>query len=784
MTSIADFISLRYDRSLLIAAMVTIISLIGMIPYIALQLKAILGTLGIITCFPDQKSAAVSSDFTGIIVCLVIILFTIMLGVRRHVPTERHQGMVVAMVLESVVKLAGLLAVGIFVTYSLYGGFADIFSEFKYTTAYLELIKKESDPSFSMMWMSYLLLSMSAFMFLPRQFHMTVVENFNEAHIRSAMWICPLYFLLITIFIMPIAMGGLMLGLPLEAADTFVLLIPLKAGHPWLSLLVFLAGFSASTGMIMICSMTISTMITNHLLLPALEWFKPLARLKHYLLQFRWLSVGILVLTGYWLNITVGSYFTLVDFGIIAFVSVLQFVPSIVGGLYWRRGHKNGAMLGTASGFIVWFYTLILPLFARSGIIPEEILVHGPWNLKLLQPEQLFYLHGLDSTTHAVFWTMFFNIGLYVLGSLRSVHTIEEDRLADTFVDALGTPPKLAQPESDLIVDSGLKRIKIHALFREYFSTEKSDELTNSCFKELRAEPDHWLSIIELAELNRIVEMHLASAIGAATAHQALINSDVISPDEEKALYTEYSSIIARLKIAPSDLKNKVNYYQEKEKLLSQQAIELETKIRERDQEIVERRRVEEILRNSERKLADLINFHPDPTFAIDLAGKITIWNRAAEEFTGMSAIDMIGKGNYEYAIPFYGERRPILIDLVFKPAEEIEQLYPHLSRSDGIVSGETLTRSIKKGKAYLLGTAAPLYDSEGRICGAIESIRDITERRKEEEELFQSRQMLQLVLDNVPQRIFWKNIESVYMGCNKALARDCGFANPEDLDR
>ncbi len=509
-TSIADFVSLRYDRSLLIAAMVTIIALVGMIPYIALQLKAILGTLDIITNSPNQNSVATTTDFTGVIVCLSIILFTIMLGVRRQVPTERHQGMVVAMVLESVIKLTGFLAVGVFVTYSLFDGFGDIFLQFKNTMAYQDLIETQSDPSFNMMWMSYLLLSMSAFMFLPRQFHMTVVENFKESHIRSAMWICPLYLLLITVFIMPIAMGGLLLGFPAEAADTFVLMIPLESGHQWLSLLVFLAGFSASTGMIMICSMTISTMMTNHLLLPVLEWIKPLARLKHYLLQFRWLSVGILVMTGYWLKNNVGLYFTLVDFGVIAFVSVLQFVPSVVGGLYWRRGHKNGAMLGMGSGFITWFYTLILPLFARSGMLPESILDHGLWNLRFLRPEQLFYLNGLDPITHAVFWSMFFNIGLYVLASLKSVHSIEEDRLADAFVDALVIPLKPAQPKSDFVVDPGLKRIKIHALFSQYFSTEKADELTNSCFKELNAEPDHWLSILELAELNRIIEMYLA----------------------------------------------------------------------------------------------------------------------------------------------------------------------------------------------------------------------------------------------------------------------------------
>lgn len=151
--------------------------------------------------------------------------------------------------------------------------------------------------------------------------------------------------------------------------------------------------------------------------------------------------------------------------------------------------------------------------------------------------------------------------------------------------------------------------------------------------------------------------------------------------------------------------------------------------------DITERRRAEEAMRDSERRLADIIDFLPDMTFAIDLEGKVILWNRAAEEYTGVKAEEILGQGEQAYSLPFYGFKRPILIDLVLDPDASIDALYPQVQRKDGLIIGEGYTRS-KGGEAYMLGIAAPLYDSSGRVVGAIESIRDITERKHGEEAL------------------------------------------------
>ena len=181
------------------------------------------------------------------------------------------------------------------------------------------------------------------------------------------------------IFILPIALGGLLSGYPADSADSFVLRLPLSSGKPFLSLLVFLGGFSAATGMITISSMTISTMVTNHLLLPFLESVKPLDFIKRHLLQCRWIAVAVLILAGYWFERNVGPYFPLVDIGIISFTAVLQFAPAIIGGLFWKRGNAVGALLGMGSGFLLWIYTLVLPAFAKGGFISQTFLESGPF---------------------------------------------------------------------------------------------------------------------------------------------------------------------------------------------------------------------------------------------------------------------------------------------------------------------------------------------------------------------------------------------------------------------
>src|SRR6185295_430544 len=218
-------------------------------------------------------------------------------------------------------------------------------------------------------------LAMSAIQFLPRQFHMAVVENSSEKNIKTALWLLPLYLLVINIFVIPIAAAGLLTALP-ASADSFVLGLPVRAGKMGLSLFVFLGGVSAATGMIIVESLAVATMITNHLLLPLIE-VTGLGFLRRFLLRIRWAAVAGVLGTGYFFERAIGSSYTLVNIGIISFAAVLQFAPPILGGLYWRRGNHAGALWGLGAGSLTWFYCLLLPSFVKSGWVESRVLETG-----------------------------------------------------------------------------------------------------------------------------------------------------------------------------------------------------------------------------------------------------------------------------------------------------------------------------------------------------------------------------------------------------------------------
>ncbi len=398
-TSIADFISARHNKSQSVAALATIIALVGTTPYIALQFKAIISTFAIITD-PAERMTSWTAAHVGPVVAGLMCVFTIILGIRRLDATERHPGLVMAVAVECLVKLVAFLAAGIFVTYFMFGGFSNVFSHIPEDMA-AGLVKVwTADQSSPVMWMTYLILAMSAIMFLPRQFHVSVVENFDEKHIRTALWLFPLYMLLINIFVFPIAISGLLKGYQVQQADTYVLRLPLDAGQRWLSLLVFIGGGSAATGMIMISSITVSTMITNHLLLPVVGWIPALGFLRRNLLKCRWVAVAGVILIGYWFERQVGESYMLVNIGMISFAAAFQFAPAILFGIFWRRGNESGALLGLSAGFLVWFYTLLVPAFVRSGWIADTLLENGPWGIEFLRPEQLFGLSNLDPLPH------------------------------------------------------------------------------------------------------------------------------------------------------------------------------------------------------------------------------------------------------------------------------------------------------------------------------------------------------------------------------------------------
>ncbi|MBU1247638.1 MAG: PAS domain S-box protein, partial [Proteobacteria bacterium] len=630
-TSIADFLSARYGKSQRVAALASLLALVGTVPYIALQLESILNTFNILTR-PTSTLSLLMHDSAGPILVCLIILFTIIFGVRRIDPTERHKGMIAVVAVESVVKLTALLSVGIFVTYFLYDGFGDVLGRAEAAGLFAPL-GSESGASY-VTWTSYLILAISAILFLPRQFHVTVVENPSERHILTAMWMFPLYLLLINIFVVPIAMGGLLAGLPADTADTFVLALPLKAGKPFLALFVFLGGVSAAMSMIMITSMTMAVMTSNHLLLPLIDVTPGLSGLRRHLLILRWFVVAGFILIGYWFYRAIGQSYMLVNIGIFSFAAVLQFAPAAIAGLFWRKANQLGALLGMGAGFALWLYTLILPSFIKSGWSVSSMLETGPFGISFLRPEQLFGVSGLDPISHAVFWTMFFNIGLFVTGSLlgkpSTAHEVEQFTNTGS---RPGLEPMLGRSCTLISIDEKLAQYR--DLYSHYFAHQIVEEMLDGAVDEVGLSKRSEISLLHLTELHRRIEQGLAGAIGSAAAHKAVETADIFSEAETVELTTAYGEMLAEMKVSPEELKGRIDYYQEREVMLTNHSHELETRILERDREIRKRRRIEEALRQARRKYRDIFENAVEGIFQANLAGEVINKNPAFLSLTG-----------------------------------------------------------------------------------------------------------------------------------------------------
>ena len=349
-TSIADFIGSRYGKSPLLAGLVTLIAVIGIVPYIALQLKAVSAGYALLTTSPGT-GAAVSvhwSQDSTFYMALALAGFTMVFGARHLDSTERHEGMVAAIAFESVIKLVAFLAVGLFVVYGLFDGLADLFAKALAVPALANLLRLDQGGGFAWtQWFAMTLLSMFSVIFLPRQFQVMVVENVREVHLRRAVWVFPLYLLAINLFVLPIALGGLLYFGPGQMnADNFVLSLPLAAGQHALALLVFIGGLSAATGMVIVETIAVSTMVCNELVVPLLlrtAHFRPDAGhdLTRLLLGIRRLAIlGVLVL-GYGYFHLAGEAYALVSIGLISFAAVAQFAPA--GGTFPVQAAQHGA---------------------------------------------------------------------------------------------------------------------------------------------------------------------------------------------------------------------------------------------------------------------------------------------------------------------------------------------------------------------------------------------------------------------------------------------------------
>ncbi|MBS0347048.1 MAG: histidine kinase [Proteobacteria bacterium] len=552
-TSIADFIASRYGKSHLLGGLVTVIAVLGVIPYIALQLKALSTSFAILIQYPAIIMPPKTANMpwltdTTLYIALIMAAFTILFGTRHLDATERHEGMVAAVAFESLVKLLIFLAVGAYVTFGIFDGFADLFSRAAATPGLARLMTMGASGNSYGSWFAMTLLSMLALMFLPRQFQVGVVENVNENHLRRAIWLFPLYLLLINIFVLPIALGGLMhfAGRDVDA-DTFVLTLPMAFGDGWLALLVFIGGLSAATGMVIVETIALSTMVCNDLVMPFLLRYRwlPLqgeADLSGVLLGIRRWAIVLILLLGYLYFRFAGEAHALVSIGLISFAAVAQFAPAMFGGMYWHGATRSGALAGLSCGFAVWLYTLLLPSFAKSGWLPADFLRSGLFGIESLRPQELFGLQGIDPIAHSLYWSLLANIAAYVWVSLRRRPNAVEAGQATLFVDVF----KQTRPDGEAFWRGSAHVKDLLPLIGRFIGRERAYKVFAD-YAESRG-----VTGVEAlqadAALVHFAETTLAGAIGSASARvmvASVVQEEPLGIDEVMNILDEASQILA-----------------------------------------------------------------------------------------------------------------------------------------------------------------------------------------------------------------------------------------------
>lgn len=767
-TSIADILAARYGKSHRIAALATTMAFVGSVPYVALQLKSVITTFSMLT-----GGSALLLEFVGPLVVVLMIVYTILLGVRRMDPTDRHPGMVATVTAEALIKLVALLAVGVSALFLLKGaspGATDgVLNGLtpERLAGIMDLNGAGGAPYVT--WASYLLLAMSAIVFLPHQFHLAVVENSDERHILTASWAFPLYLLLINLFVAPIAMAGLASGLAPASADTFVLGLPLAQGQHALALLVFLGGFSAAMGMVMVSAMTNAVMLTNHVLLPVIDRLPALGFFKRRLLQCRWASVAVLILTSYWFERAIGESHILVNIGIIAFGAVLQFAPAILGGIFWRSGTMAGALSGMGAGFLLWMHTMLLPALSKGGHIWAGPVRDGLFGLSFLRSETLFGLGGLDPVTHSVFWCLVFNTGLYILVSLFTRQTQEEVAVLAEFTGLPGLGRRRAGPDAEDDISVAEKCALMAQPLREYMPANQARELIDSCVRGMNLSSRPMISVTTLAALYAEVEKSFSGVVGAAAAHKAMSKAGVFSAEETGALSEAYGGMLARMRITPDEMARRVDYHIEREHLLTRHAEELKETIRLRDMEIAERKRMEDALRKAEENYRSIFMNAPEGIFQSTAQGRLLSANPAMARILGYESaeelIDLVQDlGSQVYAFPLARER--FLRALSEKGA--LDGMEMAMRRKDGSIIWCSIV-------------ARAMHDEKNEMIRVEGLLVDVTERKRAVEELRESEARIRALFDATSDSVILMDTEGLILAINEHGARRRNLS-PEDM--
>ncbi|MGV3611978.1 MAG: ATP-binding protein [Fluviicola sp.] len=424
-SSLSDFIANRYDKSIGLNRLVAILLMLGIIPYIALQITGIDKAIEtIVTNNGTEQNAWLRYIDTSLLVTLGLGYFIIIFTTRRFQEKEQNTGLVGAIALESIVKLIVFLFFGIYIVFYAWDK-PELFTDFDASK-----VKLNPNNDYGQ-WFGMVFLSALAFLFLPRQFEMGVVAAANERKVKRAIWMFPVYLLLINVFVIPIAViGNNMFAGHQMNPDMYMLSIPIHLNQGWVALLVLLGGFSAASGMIIVATHALSKMVSNAILMPSfinnrfvLNRFKD--RNHRIPVFFRRLSIFTVLLLAYLYHKLVVADFTLISIGLVSFVAVAQFAPAILGGIFWKLGNKYGAIIGISLGFFVWLVFLIGPTILNVNV--HELVGSGKNSIR---PEG-------DLITTVLFWSLLLNSLGYVLGSLFTRQTALEQNQTTLYVDIM-----------------------------------------------------------------------------------------------------------------------------------------------------------------------------------------------------------------------------------------------------------------------------------------------------------------------------------------------------------
>lgn len=538
--NIADFVSFRYGRSKRIGIIVSFLCIVGVVPYISLQLKAISETFLIVS----GKELSYNLPFyldTAFYISFFMGILASSFGVHHIGESRKHPGLVGVIAFESVVKLSIFLLVGVY-SLKFMNGFSG-FLDYLYNNSDLENISKlltlEHGENSYGKWFAMITMSMFAVMFLPRQFQMAVVENGAAKHVKTAMYLFPLYLFLINLFVIPIAIAGKVFLVSGYNPDYTVLGILKKDNSPILSIITYLGGLSAATGMIIVSTVSLSNMFVNNIVVNLFIKYFLKRNIGMYITHIKRISVVGIIFFSYLFYHVVGENLSLVDLGLISFAAIAQVAPSIIIGLFVKGISKVAIFYGILSGTIIWFYTLIIPYSAKAGLISEDILNHGLFNIEFLNPSALFGLHGLNQWSHSLFWSMFFNIFFIVLLTLFKEQNEEEKETASLCVDSLGFHFLLGRSD----VSKRLSLIDVENILTNFFGADYSKKMVNEFLKEIGKSKNE----LDSSDINIFVKKakdNIAQAVGPSAADIILNYYMEISGKGDRDVFNMFKDLV------------------------------------------------------------------------------------------------------------------------------------------------------------------------------------------------------------------------------------------------